>query len=165
MIERKSDLLPWIVAVLALGWRLTAPWLQQSAVEAGDLSELDHTMFVTLGVMGLGFVACGLIAHCWARTWASWLFALYATLAGLHWGGPLGLSTSAWVVYLFVSGFISEALLLHFTLVFPRPPGWNRPCGSRAQTPLVSSAPCLRPRELSIHPRSFASGENTSERG
>ncbi len=94
MIERKSNLLPWIAATLAVGWRLASPWLQQSAVLEGDLSELDHTMFVTLGLMGLGFVACGLVAHHWAGTRASWLFALYAALAGLHWGGPLGLSTT-----------------------------------------------------------------------
>lgn len=121
MIERKRCLLLWIAAILAFGWRLASPWRQQSAVLAGDLSELDHTMFVTLGVMGLGFIACGLIAHHWAGTRASWLFALYAAFAGLHWGGPLGVSTKAWIVYLFVSGLLSEALLLHFALVFPRP--------------------------------------------
>ena len=111
----------WAAAGLAVLWRLASPWLQQPAVAAGNISESDHTMFVTLGIMGLGFIACGLLAHHWAGTRAAWIFALSATFDGLHWGGPLGTSRDAWVVYLFLSGFIGAALLLHFTLLFPRP--------------------------------------------
>ncbi len=113
----------WAAAGLAVLWRLASPWVQQRAVDAGVISESDQTMFVTLGIMGLGFVACGLLAYRWAGTRAAWVFALYAAFDGLHWGGPLGTSREAWVVYFFLSGFIGGALLLHFTLIFPRPLG------------------------------------------
>lgn len=127
----------WAAAGLAVLWRLASPWLQQRAVDAEVISEGDHTMFVTLGIMGLGIVVCGAVAYRWAGTRASWIFALYAAFEGIHWGGPLGTSREAWVVYLFLSAFIGSTLFLHFTLLFPRPLG----AVSRRSTWLLLYAP------------------------
>ena len=132
----------WAAAGLAVFWRLASPWMQQRAVDAEVISQSDHTMFVTLGIMGLGFVACGVLAFRWAGTQAAWIFALHAAFSGLHWGGPLGTSREAWVVYLFLSAFIGAALLLHFMLLFPRPlaAASRRSTWFLLYTPLAASA-------------------------
>ena len=112
------------LAVLLLAWRAGA-W---ASVLAGfaDAPATPPRLALegALGAMGASFVLLGLAAFWRSGTPAARLFALYAAFAGMHWGGPLHtsseqLQTGITLGYLVLSSVLGQALLLHFTLVFP----------------------------------------------
>lgn len=89
-------------------------------VEPGN----EVALRVALGVMGLGYLACGLVAFWRARSTASALFTLHGMCQAIHWGGPVRVSSDTsqlaiWFLYFTVS-MLGISALLHFTLLFPR---------------------------------------------
>lgn len=117
----------WLVAlVIAAGavaaWKIAALAL---AFEAPEATAGWLTVKALLAVVGMTFLACGLLVLRLRPGRASLVFAGYAICAGLHWGGPLelapgGARTALLLVYVLVSSFLAETLLLHFALLFPR---------------------------------------------
>ncbi len=125
----------FIAAVLIFGLRLA---VARSLLRS---SEPDAGMQLALGVMGLGFLICGLIAVSRVRTVPSHLFALYCLGQAIHWGGPpevasQNLQVAIWLAY-FVISMLGISAILHFTLLFP-----NRwPLADRRFTPLFLYGP------------------------
>ena len=102
-------------------WRVAALVLvyQQDGI---DDSWVIQTL---LAILGLVFVACGLLVFWRIPSRASLLFAGFCICSGLHWGGPLDLPlgqlrTGLILFYILVSGFLGSTLLLQFTLCFPQ---------------------------------------------
>ena len=78
-----------------------------------------------LALLGLVFVACGLIAFWVVPNRASLLFAGFCLCSGLHWGGPLELPsgplrTGLILVYVLVTSLVGEVFFLRFALCFPK---------------------------------------------
>lgn len=114
-----SILLAAAGAVVA--WRVTALALAHGSARAG-WSPLVPTL---LALVGIAFPICGLLVFRKHPSRATLIFAGFSICAGLHWGGPLELPpgelrTALLLFYVLVSSFLSETLLLHFTLSFPR---------------------------------------------
>ena len=102
-------------------WRVAALVLvyQQDGI---DDSWVIKTLLAILGVV---FVACGLLVFWRIPSRASLLFAGFCICSGLHWGGPLDLPpgqlrTGLILFYILVSGFLGSTFLLQFTLCFPQ---------------------------------------------
>ncbi len=107
----------FVAAVLILILRLAVGWGHFQS------SEPDAGMMLALGVMGLGFLVCGLTAVSRVRTAASQLFVLYCLGQAVHWGGPpevasQNLQVAIWLVYFLIS-MLGISAILHFTLLFP----------------------------------------------
>ena len=80
-----------------------------------------------LAVLGMLFVACGLLVFRKTPSRTSLLFAGFCLCSGLHWGGPLELSsaplrTGFLLLYFVVSSVLGEVFFLRFALSFPRQP-------------------------------------------
>ena len=112
------------LAALVLAWRAGA--LASLLAGLADAPATPAYLFLSgaLAAMGASFVVLGLAAFWRSDTPAARLFALYAAFAGMHWGGPLHasseeLQTGITLGYLVLSSVLGQALLLHFTLVFP----------------------------------------------
>lgn len=121
-------------ALLILGLRLAVGWGHLQALDG----EPDAGMKLALGVMGLGFLACGVLAVARVRTAASGLFALYCLSQAVHWGGPPSTRLVVWLVY-FVISMLGISAVLHFTLLFPS--RW--PLAGRRSTQLFLHLPIL----------------------
>lgn len=118
-----------LLAGIALLWRLAgfaaspgSPALSEAP--SGDQQEL----LIAAGVMGLGFLLCGVVALARATASAAPAFALYAIAASIYWGGPIAasaqnLQTVIWVAYFSLS-MLAQAAFLHFALSYPRPVPW-----------------------------------------
>ena len=109
------------LAVVA--WKVGALLLLASSTDG----EGPRVVQVLLAVVGLVYVACGLLVLRKRNTFDALLFAGFCLCAGLHWGGPLELlpgelRTALLLFYLLVSSFLSETLFLHFALRFPHEP-------------------------------------------
>jgi len=77
-----------------------------------------------LAVVGVTFVASGLLVFRKVPGRAGEIFALFCICAGLHWGGPIEMSdaqmrTGLIFFYLLVSSILSETLFLQLALIFP----------------------------------------------
>ena len=113
-----------VVAMAAGGvvlWRMTALVL----VYRQDAIDDSLTLQTLLTILGMVFVACGLLVFRRIPSRASLLFAGFCICSGLHWGGPLDLPpgqlrTGLILFYILVSGFLGSTLLLQFTLCFPQ---------------------------------------------
>ena len=111
------------LAAFVLAWR--------AAAFAGALASFAEEPATTAGLvlsgalsaMGTAFLLLGLMAFWRLDVPAARLFALYGALAGMHWGGPLQVSSEALqrgitLAYLVLSSVLGTSLLLHFALVF-----------------------------------------------
>ena len=112
-----------ILGLIVIAWRLVA-MAGYFDIDAAPASTPATTFFMTaLGLMGLLFIAAGFVAWFHARTLIAALFALYGIFYGMHWGGVIfaqdvWLENSYRLVHLVLSGILSQAFLLHFTLAF-----------------------------------------------
>lgn len=104
----------FVASFLVLGLRLVVGWghVQDLGVEP------DADIKLALGVMGFGYLACGVVVFRRVRTAASGLFALHCLGQAVHWGGPPNQQLATWLVY-FVISMLGISALLHFTLLFP----------------------------------------------
>ncbi len=112
------------LAVLVLGWRAAALLDVLAGPREEPVTTADALLTGALGVIGVIFVLVGLRAVWSFNVPATRLFALYAAFAGLHWGGPLQLSsgqlqTGLDLAYVLLSGILAQSLLLHFTFTYP----------------------------------------------
>ena len=102
-------------------WKVAALLLVLQA----DSSEDSLVVKVLLAVLGMVFVACGLLVFWKTRSQQSLLFAAFCLCSGLHWGGPLELSsaplrTGFLLLFLVVSSVLGEVFFLRLALSFPR---------------------------------------------
>ncbi len=111
----------FIAAALVLGLRLAVGWDHLESL--GDAAAEGAGLKLALGVMGLGYLACGTLALHRVRSAASGLFALHCLGQAVHWGGPPRvdaghLQLAIWLVY-FILSMLGISAILHFTLLFP----------------------------------------------
>lgn len=78
-LARRAGRVLWALAALVVTWRIAA-----------FLTGPRGSAELARGLLGVAFVAGGLVGFRIAGDAAGALFALYATSAGLHWGGPVG---------------------------------------------------------------------------
>lgn len=110
----------WAGVLLAVAWRVLAFVYPHPAATDPPLVQRATAL------MGLWFLACGLVAFRRAPGRASWLFAWYGVAACLHWGGPLGLGSEAarnllLAFYIVASSALAQSLFLHVALAFEPP--------------------------------------------
>jgi hypothetical protein len=108
------------ISVVALRITVGLRDVASLGVEPGN----EAALRVALGVMGLGYLACGLVAFWRARSTASALFTLHGICQAIHWGGPVRVSSDTfqlaiWFLYFTIS-MLGISALLHFTLLFPQ---------------------------------------------
>ena len=114
-----------VLGVLMIGWRILAGAGHFGIGATGGPNAITIGLNTALGMMGLLFIGCGLTAWLRLRTHAAALFGLYGLFYGMHWGGLVPAS-SQWLtntfslLHLVLSGVLSQAFLLHFSLVYPR---------------------------------------------
>jgi hypothetical protein len=104
-------------------WRLlTFVWLEDSPLLNADPTSAEVGFVLARGLMGLGFIALGLLAMLRVPTRMSGVFALSAVSAGIYFGGPLPVSRellqdAIWLFYFTVGAMLASAAFLHFTLI------------------------------------------------
>lgn len=119
----------FLLAGTALLWRLAVLAALPASPALGETpSGAEQKLLFAAGVMGLGFLLCGVLALARATSAAAPAFALYAIATSVHWGGPVAasaqnLQTVIWVAYFSLS-MLGQAAFLHFALVYPRPVPW-----------------------------------------
>lgn len=115
-----------LLAGVAILWRLAVFATLPASPALGEApSGAEQKLLIAAGVMGLGFLLCGVLALARASSPAAPAFALYAIATSVHWGGPVAasaqnLQTVIWVAYFSLS-MLGQAAFLHFALVYPRP--------------------------------------------
>lgn len=124
-LSRSAKLLLVLFTLTATVWRvLTLVRLDDSPLLATDATAAESALLFAKGLMGLGFVALGLLAWSRVRTAVSGLFATFSIAAGVYFGGPLPVASETfqeviWFLYFLVGAILSTTCLLHFNLVYP----------------------------------------------
>ena len=127
---RRTRTALWALGLVALLWRVVVLLNLDSSPLLGDGPTAGDTgMLVATNILGLVFLACGLIVLAKTRRKRSVVFALYAICAAIHWGGPLAASseswqTAIWLLYFILSAMLAQSAFLQFTLLFPEPWIW-----------------------------------------
>lgn len=108
------------VAALVVVWRAAVAWNDLTGIDTGG-----GWVKIALGLMGLGYLACGLPVLLRVRSRPALLFTVHCLGQAVHWGGlieppPGDLRTTVILVYLVVS-MLGVSAFLHFTLVYPEP--------------------------------------------
>lgn len=143
MRRRRLALLALSGAVLL--WRLAALVdLENSPLLPEEPTDGEVALVVVRGLLGLLFLACGWVVLAKRRHEPAGLFALYAFLSALHWGGPVYAASDTaqmaiWLGYFTVGAMLAQSAFVHFTLVFPEPWSW----GTRHATRFVIYLPVV----------------------
>lgn len=109
--------------IFALVLRLAVGW--GHLLDLGEVSGDSPGLKLALGLMGLGYLACGVVVFAKVKNTASGFFALHCLAQAIHWGGPPmvashALQSAIWLAYLTIS-MLGISAILHFTLLFPSP--------------------------------------------
>ena len=123
--ERRITRTLILLGGLVIAWRIVTGLGRFGLGAPGGASAVSISLGTALGLMGLLFIGCGLVAWFRMRTEAAALFALYGLFYGMHWGGVI-YAENAWLdntyrlIHLVLSGILSQAFLLHFALLYTR---------------------------------------------
>ena len=128
---------PWSRSLVAAAfgvvvWR-SVTFIQLASGRMEGVVEDPFGLVLLRGLMGLLFVACGLMVARSELPWAR-AFGWYGVTYGLHWGGPIvvGIETAAptavFLLYLLVSGALAHSCLLLWFSSYPsrEAPVWLR---------------------------------------
>ena len=97
-----------LACTLATAWILSAYFFRHP----GDTD--PEPVRLALAALALWFVACGAWAQARARTPLTAQLLWYGTLSGVHWGGPIGVGSEAWLgfqlgAFVVLGGVLAQA--------------------------------------------------------
>jgi len=113
-------------SAFAVVWCAAVAWRLSNLVQSSELDAARFAILIAHQVMGLFFLGCGWAVYTRLQGQAGVLFILYTICTAMHWAGPYPadtplLKTALLLGFFLVSSTLGEALLVHFTLTFPRP--------------------------------------------
>lgn len=126
----------WLACTLATAWIVSAYFFRHP----GDTD--PEQVRLALAVLAFWFVACGAWAQARARTPLTALLLWYGTLSGVHWGGPIGVGSEAWLGFQLGAFVVLGGVLAQATFVdlarrlggrpprFPQAPYWAALAGA-----------------------------------